>query len=239
MESVSMAGTAVALHAVATCAQTNGRVGDLVDVTTLAVALISVAGTLGGTLGGAVLSQRANREQNERADRERGQERQEQTQEAKRDLYAHLNSTARAYRIAARDAVHAAERGETIDPVLLDSAKDAWADQYSQAQMALPKDVLHVASTLNGTLQVGYSVVRQLPSSPNRDAAYPRAKAWFSGPMSDAVYLLRVTLRHDLGVEVDPEFEHTRMRMLAALNSARRDIERQIAAERVQAAESR
>jgi hypothetical protein len=105
--------------------------------------------------------------------------------------------------------------------------------------MALAKDVLLVASTLNGTLQVGYSVVRQLPSSPDRDAAYRRAKAWFSGPMSDGVYLLRVTLRHDLGVEVDPEFEHSRMRMLTALNSARRGIERLIAEERVQAAESR
>ncbi|MFI0808008.1 hypothetical protein [Streptomyces echinatus] len=213
------------------------ELGDLVDVTTLAVALISVGGTLGGTLGGALLSQRANREQNERADREREQERQEQAEQAKRELYAQLNTTARAYRIAARDAVHAAERGETIDPIVLDSAKEAWADQYSQAQMALAKDVLHVTSALNGTLQVGYSVVRQLPSSPNLDEAYQRAKAWFSGPLSDGVFLLRITLRHDLGVEIDPEFEQTRMRMLTALNSARREIERLIAAERAQAAE--
>ncbi|MER6060651.1 hypothetical protein ABT167_05465 [Streptomyces sp. NPDC001792] len=146
-------------------------------MTTLAVALISVGGTLGGTLGGAVLSQRANQEQNERADREREQERQEQAQQAKRDLYAQLNTTARAYRIAARDAVHAAERGETADPAVLDSAKEAWAEQYSQAQMALAKDVLHVTSILNGALQVGYSVIRQLPSSPNLDEAYQRAKA--------------------------------------------------------------
>jgi hypothetical protein len=57
--------------------------------------------------------------------------------------------------------------------------------------------------------------------------------------LSDGVFLLRVTLRHDLGVEIDPEFEQTRMRMLDALDGARRDIERLIAAERVQAAESR
>ncbi|WNO69410.1 hypothetical protein RPQ02_39380 [Streptomyces sp. AM2-3-1] len=53
--------------------------GNLVDVTTLAVALISVGGTLGGTVGGAVLSQRASRadavEQNQRADREWEQKR--------------------------------------------------------------------------------------------------------------------------------------------------------------------
>jgi hypothetical protein len=208
--------------------------GDLVDVTTLAVALISVGGTLGGTLGGAVLSQRASRaeaaEQNERADRDREQERDEHALQAKRDLYARLNTTARAYRVAAQDAVRAAERGESVDPAVLDAAKDAWGDQYSQAQMALAKEVLQVASKLNRALGVGYSVVKQLASTP--DGAYERAKAWFSGPLSDGVYLLRVTLRHDLGVEVEPHFEQTRMQMLAALDSARSNLERLLAAER-------
>ncbi|MEU5316948.1 hypothetical protein AB0G67_09500 [Streptomyces sp. NPDC021056] len=210
------------------------------DVTTLAVALISVGGTLGGTLGGAVLSQRASRaeavEQNQRADREREQERNAQAQQAKRDLYAHLNTTARAYRVAARDAVQAAQRGESVDPALLDAAKESWADQYSQAQMALPKDVLQVASALNRSLGIGYSVVKQLPSSPDLDEAYQRAKAWFSGPLSDGVYLLRVTLRHDLGVEVDPHFEQTRMQMLAALNAARNNLDQLLSAERTPAA---
>ncbi|MEU9911330.1 hypothetical protein [Streptomyces sp. NPDC051001] len=210
------------------------------DVTTLAVALISVGGTLGGTLGGAVLSQRASRaeavEQNQRADREREQERNDQAQQAKRDLYAHLNTAARAYRVTARDVVEAAQRGENVDPALLDTAKESWADQYSQAQMALPKDVLQVASALNRSLGIGYSVVKQLPSSPDLDEAYQRAKAWFSGPLSDGVYLLRVTLRHDLGVEVDPHFEQTRRQMLATLNAARNSLDQLLSAERAQAA---
>ncbi|MFJ5838020.1 hypothetical protein ACIQGO_14850 [Streptomyces shenzhenensis] len=199
-------------------------------MTTLAVALISVGGTLGGTLGGAVLGRRANREQNERADRQRAEERQDRVQEARRDLYASLNTTARAYRVAARDAVRAAERGETVDPAALDAAKEAWAEQYSQAQMALAKDVLEVASTLNRALGVGYSVVKQLPSGPGPSEAYDAAKAWFSDPLSDGVYLLRVTLRHDLGVEVDPDFERTRVQMLAALARAWRDREDRLAA---------
>jgi hypothetical protein len=209
--------------------------GDLVDVTTLAVALISVGGTLGGTLGGAVLSQRANREQNQRADREREQERHEQAIQARRDLYARLNTTARAYRVASRDAVEAAKRGENVDPALLETAKEAWADQYSQAQMALAKDVLHVASALNRSLGIGYSVVKLLPSSPDLDGAYQRANTWFSGPLSDGVYLLRVALRHDLGVEVDPFFEQSRARMLAALDSARDTLASLLAAEGAQA----
>jgi hypothetical protein len=212
------------------------ELGDLVDVTTLAVALIGVGGTMGGTLGGTLLSQRANREQNRRADREREQERHEQAIQTRRDLYARLNTTARAYRVAARDAVEADQRGESVDPVLLDAAKEAWADEYSQAQMALARDVLDVASALNRALGVGYSVVKQLPSSPDLDGAYQRAKRWFGGPLSDGVYLLRVALRHDLGVEIEPHFEQTRPQMLATLDSSRDNLARLLAVERAQAA---
>ncbi|MET8856924.1 hypothetical protein [Streptomyces sp. NPDC004579] len=212
--------------------------GDLVDLTTLAVTLIGVGGTLGGTLGGAVLSQRTNTKQNERADRQRAEERQDQIQQTKRDLYARLNTTARAYRVAARDAVRAAERGESVEPTALDAAKDAWSEEYSQAQMALTKDVLDVTSALNRALGVGYSVVKQLPTSPDPDRSYVRARAWFSGPLSDGVYLLRVTLRHDLGVEVEPGFERSRAQMFTTLHSERRSLERLLASEQTQAARS-
>ena len=205
-------------------------------MTTLAVALISVGGTLGGTLGGTVLSQRANREQTRRADREREQERHEQAIQTRRDLYARLNTAARAYRVAARDAVEAAQRGESVGPALLDAAKETWADEYSQAQMALERDVLDVASALNRSLGIGYSVVKQLPSSPDLNSAYQRAKSWFSGPLSDGVYLLRVALRHDLGVETEPHFEQARLEMLATLDHARDNLARLLAAERAQAA---
>ncbi|MEV4192571.1 hypothetical protein [Streptomyces toxytricini] len=208
------------------------ELGDLVDVTTLAVAVIGVGGTLGGTLGGAVLNRRAGREQAESADRQRAEERHEQAQQTRRDLYARLNTTARAYRVAARDAVRAAERGESVEPAVLDAAKEAWSEEYSQAQMVLPKDVLEVASALNRALGVSYSVVKQLPNSPEPNEAYNRARAWFSGPLSDGVYLLRVTLRHDLGVEVETDFERTRTRMIAALDSERRNLDRRLSSER-------
>ncbi|RZF02074.1 hypothetical protein [Streptomyces sp. SCA2-2] len=202
------------------------------DWSTLTVALIGVAGTLGGTLGGAALSQRANREQNLRADRQRERERQEQAVQAKRDLYAQLNSTARAYRVAARDIVEAAHRGESLDPAALEAAKEAWADQYSQAQMTLSRDVLEIASALNRALGVGYSVVKTLPDGPGPDGAYQRAREWFSGALSDGVYLLRFALRHDLRVETDPDFERDRARLLSALNNARNDLARRLSTER-------
>ncbi|MEE4540658.1 hypothetical protein V2S66_01590 [Streptomyces sp. V4-01] len=207
-------------------------------MTTLAATLIGVGGTLGGTLGGAVLSQRVTREQNRRADRERAEDRHERAQETRRDLYARLNTAARAYRAAARDAVLAAERGENVEPAALDTAKEAWSEEYSQAQMALAKDVLEVASTLNRALGVGYSIVKQLPSSPEPQRSYGRARDWFSGPLSDGVYLLQVTLRQDLGVEVEPDFEATRLQMLAALDSARRNLEHLLASEQTHGARS-
>ncbi|WP_159396314.1 hypothetical protein [Streptomyces sp. Sge12] len=105
------------------------------DVNTFSVALVGTEGTVCGTLSGVVLSQRAGRaqaaEQNRRADREREEGRAERALQAKRGPYAHLNTTARAYRVAAREAVEAAERRESVDAALLDTAREAWAEQYS------------------------------------------------------------------------------------------------------------
>ncbi|MFE5687027.1 hypothetical protein [Streptomyces sp. NPDC056512] len=185
-----------------------------------------------------MLSQRASRaearEQNRRVDRQQEQERAEQAVQAKRDLYARLNTTARAYRIAGRDVVEAVARGETLDPALLDAAKEAWAEHYSQAQMTLASDLLE-ASSLNRALGIGYSVVKQLPSSSDHEAAYRRAAAWFKGPLSDGVYLLRVALRQDLGVESEAEFEQWRLQMVTALDRARDALAQQLETERRQA----
>ncbi|MFG2265171.1 hypothetical protein [Streptomyces sp. NPDC048720] len=193
-------------------------------VTTLAVALISV----GGTLGGAMFSERTNRKREEIADRQRVQERDDRVQQARRDLYARVNTTARAYRVAARDAVRATERGESVETAALETAKEAWAEEYSQAQMALPKDLSEIASALNRALGVGYSVVKQLPSNSAADAAYNRANAWFDGPLSEGVYLLRIALRHDLGVETQPDFETTRLQAIRTLDRARESLEHQL-----------
>ncbi len=204
------------------------------DLSAVAVGLI----TAGGTLGGAMFNEFASQKRERRADQQRAQERDDRVQQARRDLYARLNATARAYRVAARDAVRAIERGEHVESAVLDAAKEAWAEEYSQAQMALSKDVLEVASALNRALGVGYTVVKQLPSSLSPDAAYSQANAWFSGPLSNGVYLLRVTLRHDLGVEVQPDFERSRMRDLAVLDSERSSLERQLDSEQTQASRS-
>ncbi|MGW2769599.1 hypothetical protein [Streptomyces sp. NPDC001275] len=67
----------------------------------------------------------ASQKREKRADQQRVQERDERTQQARRDLYARLNATARAYRVAARDAVRATEQGEDVESAVLDAAKEA------------------------------------------------------------------------------------------------------------------
>ncbi|GGU14153.1 hypothetical protein GCM10010289_39670 [Streptomyces violascens] len=130
----------------------------------------------------------------------------------RRDLCARLNTTARAYRVAARDAVHAAARHESAEPAALDASKEAWAEEYSQAgQMALPKDVLEVASTLNRALGVGYAVVKAVAREPGPlQGIQPGKDLVQRTAVRRGVPTLRVALRHDLGVETEPDFEQTR-----------------------------
>lgn len=212
------------------------------DVTTLAVTMIGVIGTLGGTLGGAVLSQRARRvelaEQHHQAALERDEQRADRALQSKREQYAQLNAAARAYRLAAGDAVRAAERGETVDARLLDAARDAWAEMYAQAQMTLPKELLSISSELNQSLGLGYRAVKELPNSTDQAAACQRAKEWFTRELSDGVYLLRVALRHDLGIETDVDFEQTSQRILDELARSHIDLANQLDTERVQGATS-
>lgn len=197
------------------------------DVTTLLVALV----TVGGTLGGVMFSERANRDREERADRQRVQERDDRVQLARRDLYARVNTTARAYRVAARDAVRAAERGDSMDTAALDAAKEAWLEEYSAAQMALPRELSEIASALNRALGTGYAIVKQLPAAPVPSESYARANAWFDGALSNGVWLLRIALRHDLGVEMMHDFENFRTEQINALDGERRRIEGQLRSE--------
>ena len=173
------------------------------DLTALVVAVVGVAGTMGAPW----LSQRAHRwearEQAERDERAREQERRDQAFEHRRELYAALNSTARAYRSTARDMALSLRRGEPVDRQELagiDRARDAYREQYAQAQMVLPQRTLEVVEEANRCLGHGYESVRRLALVRDpQDAADP-ALAWLRGPASDAVLLLRQALREDLGV---------------------------------------
>lgn len=203
------------------------------DWTSLAVAVAGV----GGTLGATVLAQRARRvevaEQNRRAALERLEDREDRAVQAKRELYAALNATARAYRTAGRDMVLALRRGETVVADALDATRQTYYDQYAQAQMVLGATALDVASEVNQCLGAGYHLVRHLPLDgsgaeplPRTDPQLIQAKRWFAGPLSDAVYLLREALRAELGVNGTPSVEQLQAKAVA-LSQARAALQQE------------
>ncbi|WP_333767032.1 hypothetical protein [Streptomyces sp. IBSBF 2435] len=192
------------------------------DWTTLAVAVAGV----GGTMGATVVAQRARRaevaEQNRHAALERQQDREERAVQSKRELHSALNATTRAYRTAGRDIVLAFRRGEAADAGAFDAARQAYYDQYAQAQMVLGATALDVADEVNQCLGAGYHLIRYLSLDVSgtgplarTDARLVQAKQWFAGPLSDAVHLLREALRAELGVDGALSVEQLRARALA------------------------
>ncbi|MGY5138398.1 hypothetical protein ACWGJW_39500 [Streptomyces nigrescens] len=192
------------------------------DLTAVVVAAVGVAGTMGAPL----LTQWSRRQEfadaAEREEQRLRQERDERDLQHKRDVYAALNSSARAYRTAAYDFVLALKRGEDPDGSTLDAVRSSYRDQYAQAQMVLPGRALRVASEVNRCLALGYRLVKLLPGRANRQEAWTQAEAWFNKPLAEAVWLLRHALREDLGVidEFPDLIEHR-----AQLKAVRRRVE--------------
>ncbi|MER6677640.1 hypothetical protein [Streptomyces sp. NPDC000983] len=192
---------------------------------------------VGGTLGATMLAQRARRmevaEQNRLAALERQQDREDQAAQTRRELYAALNAAASAYRTAGRDTVLALRRGETVAADALDASRQAYYDQYAQAQMVLGATALDVAGEVNQCLGAGYHLVRHLPLDPSgagllsrTDAQLVQAKRWFAGPLSDAVHLLQEALRAELGVNGAPTVEQFEAKVVV-LSQARAALQRE------------
>ncbi|MFI9255519.1 hypothetical protein [Streptomyces sp. NPDC053069] len=170
------------------------------DLTAVVVAAVGVAGTMGAPLLSQWSRRRELAEEGARAERQRQQDRDESNLQRKRDLYAALNSSARAYRTAAYDYILALKRGENADGSALESARGSYRDQYAQAQMVLPGRTLQVASEVNHCLSLGYKLVKQLPNPADSQDIWRQTETWFATPLAEAVWLLRHALREDLGV---------------------------------------
>ncbi|MGV4983296.1 hypothetical protein ACVB8X_01895 [Streptomyces sp. NRAIS4] len=170
------------------------------DLTAVVVAAVGVAGTMGAPLLAQWSRRRELAEEAERAESQRRQDRDERDLQRKRDLYAALNSSARAYRTAAFDYVLALKRGDSVDGSALDAARSFYRDQYAQAQMVLPGRALQVASEVNRCLSLGYKLVKLLPNSAGSHEIWRQTETWFTTPLAEAVWLLRHALREDLGV---------------------------------------
>jgi hypothetical protein len=200
----------------------------IADLSALTVAVVGVGGTLGATL----MAQRARRNEDAvrhaRAELERQQDRAERNLHGKRELYAALNGTARAYLMAGQDAVRVLHGGEALDPVPLATARGAYRDQYAEAQMVLPDLPLRVASETNRCLEIGQLLVKQLETTSDWDKTFPIVQEWNS-TLTTSLYLLRQVLRHDLEVaQTDlSELEDS----VSQLVDARKDLRRRMVSE--------
>ncbi|MFE6847073.1 hypothetical protein [Streptomyces sp. NPDC057686] len=200
------------------------------DLTAVVVAAVGVTGTMVAPL----LAQWARRQElaeaAERAQLQLRQDRDEGDLQRRRDMYAVLNSAARAYRTAGYDLVLALKRGESVDGSALEAARSFYRDQYAQAQMVLPGRALNIASEVNHCLSLGYRLVRMLPPAhAGHQDAWSRAETWFRTPLADAVWLLRHALRQDLGV-LD-EFPDL-VDLGQQLRAARKRLERELGTDR-------
>lgn len=160
-------------------------------------------------MGAPWLNQRARRaEVRDQLERERQaseEQKREQAFEQRRALYAALNSAARDYRSALRHTTWAIRRGQSPDENLREvkAMREVYQRYYSQVQMVMPRETLEVVESVNQSLGRGQRLVLGLTENgtwPNREEL-EKIHKWISGPLPDAVQLLRRALRADLGVD--------------------------------------
>ena len=167
------------------------------DFTALAVALVGVAGTMGAPW----LTQRArhaeSRDQAEREVRAREASWRDQLFEEKRALYAALNSVTRAYRSALRDCASMVPPSGSAEA--LELARTAYREQFAQAEMVLPQRPFEVAVVTNEHLGYSYKLILNLYAA-DPVQAVDEVLTLVRGPVAEAVELLRLALREDLGV---------------------------------------
>ncbi|WP_234319280.1 hypothetical protein [Streptomyces sp. NRRL S-237] len=164
--------------------------------------VIAVAG-VAGTLGGALLTQRgAERAKRREIELVRAHDEKRENQALRRTCYADLNRDARQFTTALNRHLHILRERtvEDADKVALDSAKDAFRDRYSEAQMVAPDPVLAHATSVHHALTAVYGQVKRLergspdPGESMESAAEAQYGIW--EPLRE----MRAAMRADLGV---------------------------------------
>ncbi|MFJ8016576.1 hypothetical protein [Streptomyces sp. NPDC096339] len=170
------------------------------EIGSVVIAVVGVA----GTLGGAILTQRGS-ERVKRREIEllRGHEEMREQLVLRRTCYVELNRDARQFTTALNKHLHVMRERtvEDADRVALDEARDAQRDRYSEAQMIAPDTVLAPASEANQALSRLYGQVKRLergepgPGESMESAARDQHRVW------DHLRAMRHAMREDLGVE--------------------------------------
>ncbi|TCJ97289.1 hypothetical protein [Nocardia alba] len=173
------------------------------DWTNVAVASITVVGTLGGGIVTQVFAIRSKRidtkaQRDNRAEELRELTRKEATDE-KRTVYASLNTTAHSCRTAIRHHLDDKCGGHTPDLAKLEAAREALRDSYSRAQMVVSDRALDFASEVNRSLDVGYRAAIDIDA--NDAVAVAALYGFVDDSLGFGVRVLRRAIREDLGIE--------------------------------------
>lgn len=175
------------------------------DWTNVAVASITVVGTLGGgivTQVFAIRSKRidANVQRANRAEELRELTRKEATDE-KRSVYANLNTAAHSCRTAIRLHLDEKSGGRTPDLAKFEAAREALREGYSRAQMVVSDRALDFASEVNRCLDIGHRAALEVDG--NDPVAVAALYRYVDDSLGFGVRLLRRAIREDLGIEPD------------------------------------
>jgi hypothetical protein len=139
-----------------------------VDVTTLAVAAIGLAGTLTSPLLAQRIASLNKRQEFEFQDRQQREARETTRQQAalelNRSIYANLNTAARQYQQELDEYIRLLNENSTNADTQagLAEARRKFRDLYSDAQMIVPDPVLEAAVEVSAALGEAYGMARRL-----------------------------------------------------------------------------
>jgi len=182
------------------------------DLTTLAVAAVGLAGTLTSPMLGQRIADRTKRQEFDFQSRQQREEREEARRRAavelKRSTYASLNTAARRYQQALEAYLRAIQEGtpDDEDRSGLMDARAQFRDLYSEAQMILPDAVLEAAKSASAALGDAYGIAKRLEIGKLRTVpgggAESIAMAEHSAHVTvyNCITHMRHLMRKDLGV---------------------------------------
>ncbi|MEU6369468.1 hypothetical protein ABZ876_27960 [Streptomyces sp. NPDC046931] len=190
------------------------------DLTAAIVAAIGIVGTLTAPLIAQRSASHARRLEFELQRQERLEERahadRRAAYEEKRDAYADLNAAVRGFASAAETSLRdlMAEHPLPDQPLTpVEEALRPYRGHYARAQMLLGERPMLIASEVNRGVNSAYSALVQLQQTYDVRAA-EELRSWFSGGMSEGVWVLRKILREDLGVGEPFGDFHAALRLL-------------------------
>ena len=180
------------------------------DLGGVAVALVTIAGTLGATALTQYAAARGKRLDAKIQQGARIEKRRAAADRERRAIYAELNNAVRDYRAHGHDYVIGLLDGARTENMRqLEKARRKYAGIYARAQMILPDRVLIVARAVNDGLGHSYRAIHDIVEGSDGAMECERLHQWYDGPLLEAVDLLRAVLREDLGVTDNrPDIDH-------------------------------